>query len=469
MRSRSTSVLFLLVFVLATGAVPRQRTGVAAASDNDVLRWNSALLQAVRNTGTGPPIVARALAITHTCMYDAWAAFDTVADGVHWPAPLRQPDGTHTDANKAEAVSFAAFDALVDQFPTQRALFTQTLNDLGYQTPGPAGQLGQTACAAVLAFRHHDGANQLGNLTPGRYADYTGYLPVNSVDVLSDPNRWQPLGMETGPQSFALPQWGLIQPFVAAGFAALRPAAPPIYPHGTYIKELNQIVHFSGSLNDRTKMIAEYWADGPATETPPGHWNLFAQAVSRRDGNTLDDDVRLFFMLGNAQLDASIAAWACKTYYDYARPVTAIRFVRGGQPIRAWAGPGLGTQMIDGSQFRSYIATPPFAEYVSGHSTFSAAAAEVLKHATGSDRFNASVTFGAGASVVEPGVTPSTTVTLSWRTFSDAADEAGLSRRYGGIHFESGDLRGRRLGRQIGARVVSHAESYFNGSAAVEW
>ena len=125
-----------------------------------------------------------------------------------------------------------------------------------------------------------------------------------------------------------------------------------------YRKEVNQILHFSAALTDRQKMVATYWADGPATETPPGHWNLFAQFVSRRDRHSLDEDVQMFFALGNALLDASIAVWEAKVHYDYIRPVGAIRFIYAGKPVRAWGGPGQGTVLIAGESWRSYIGTP---------------------------------------------------------------------------------------------------------------
>jgi hypothetical protein len=111
--------------------------------------------------------------------------------------------------------------------------------------------------------------------------------------------------------------------------------------------------------------------------------------------------------------------------------------------------------MEDGAQWIPYqpstFPTPPFPEYISGHSTFSAAGAEILKRFTHSDDFGASVTFLPGSSTTEPGLTPRQPVTLSWATFSDAADEAGISRRYGGIHFEAGDLGGRATARLVAA------------------
>src|SRR5215207_4231364 len=374
---RARIVWLTAIVVVMSGGAPGRHIA-AAAPDNVVVQWNQALLQAVRTTRFAPMLAARALAVTHTCMYDAWATYDPVADGVHWPVSLRQPTGEHTDANKVEAISFAAHAALVDLFPSQTPRFDSLLSSLGYSLPGPAGSVGLIACHAVLDFRHVDGSNQLGDLHSGAYSDYTDYAPENTVDTIYDPNRWQPLATAAGAQQFLAPHWGLVTPFAVTSLEAVRPAPPPRYPHGTYIQEANQILHLSAKLDDRAKIIAEYWADGPASVTPPGHWNLFAHAVSRRDAHGVDEDVKMFFALGNALLDASIAVWDCKRFFDFARPISAIRFLYGRQPVRAWAGPGRGTTLIDGSQFRSYIPTPPFPEYVSGHSAFSAASAEIL-------------------------------------------------------------------------------------------
>ena len=116
-------------------------------------------------------------------------------------------------------------------------------------------------------------------------------------------------------------------------------------------------------------------------------------------------------------------------------------------------------------QTRSFP-TPPFPEYSSGHSNFSAAGAEILRLFTGSDRFGASVTLAAGSSAVEPGFAPAQDITLSWDTFSDAAHQAGISRRYGGIHFEQGDLDARATGRLAARAAWVKAQSYFTGTAA---
>jgi hypothetical protein len=144
--------------------------------------------------------------------------------------------------------------------------------------------------------------------------------------------------------------------------------------------------------------------------------------------------------------------------------VSDAEYLYAGKQITAWAGPGLGTRQIDGANWRPYqaitVVTPPFPEFFSGHSVFSAAGAEVLRRFTGSDKFGYSVMRPAGSSGVETGV-PATHITLSWPTFSDAADEAGLSRRYGGIHFVDGDIVGREIGRKIGAQAWNKAKEYF--------
>ena len=177
----------------------------------------------------------------------------------------------------------------------------------------------------------------------------------------------------------------------------------------------------------------------------------------------------MFFVLSNAVFDASIAAWDAKREYDSVRPVTAIPFLFRGKTIRSWGGPAKGTVEMDGSQWIPYqpatFPTPPFPEYLSGHSTYSAAAAKVLELWTGSDHFGDSVTLPAGSSKIEPGVTPAHPVTLSWETFTDAANQAGISRRYGGIHFRAADLAGRLLGRLVAVKSWQRAQGYFDGTA----
>jgi len=218
-------------------------------------------------------------------------------------------------------------------------------------------------------------------------------------------------------------------------------------------------------------MTSPFGHDVPGLpKLPNGDWSSEDIDTAVKDTAYLDDDVKLFFALGNALMDASIAAWAWKFKYDYVRPITGIHEEYRGRQVVSWLGPYKGYGLVDAERWIPYqertVVTPPFPEYVSGHSTFSGAGARVLSMFTGSDTFGASVTVKAGASRFEPRTptqpgTPATDVTLSWSTFSVAAGEAGMSRRYGGIHFESGDLHGRALGRDIGWDAWFKAQSYI--------
>jgi len=472
----------------------------AKLTENVVLRWNDALLQGVRESKLGPPMVARALAVAHTCIFDAWAAYDRVAVGTQLGGALRRPARERRFDNKVEAISFAAYRAAVDLFPgSQASVFDRVMADLGFDPAdrstdaASAVGIGNLAAEAVLAFRHRDGANQLGDEPGGlsgvAYSDYTGFVPANvpmdtraplDPSTVQDPNAWQPLTYVDGSGQLVTPrfvgaQWQHVRPFAMGSTAALRsPTGPARYGSAEYLAQAQALIDLSAGLTDEQKMIAEYWADGPRSELPPGHWNLFAQQVAHRDSTgeselDLDHAVKLFFALTNAVFDAGCCAWDNKRAFASVRPITAIRYLFAGKRIRAWAGPRRGTQTIAGEEWFPYqpttFPTPPFPEYSSGHSNFSAAGAEILKLFTGSDRFGGSVTFPARSSRIEPGLVPSSDLTLTWATFSDAAAQAGLSRRYGGIHFEQGDLDARQTGQDAARRCWALAQTYFAGTA----
>jgi hypothetical protein len=445
------------------------------ADDNVVLRWDEQTLAAIRALKTGPPINARALAIVHTAMYDAWAAYDATAVPTLPAGWARRPAAERTLAYKSMAISFAAYRALLGVYPAKAADFTAFMTALGYDPTdtttdpaSPAG-VGNQAAAAVLAFRANDGSNQAGG-----YADTSGYVPVNTPDQVNDVFHWQPLRVPDGNggfvvQKFMTPHWRSVTPFALTSPDQFLPPGPTRLTLGLLDQEVNEAVLQSAALTDLQKVRVEYWADGPTSETPPGHWCVFAQAVSRARGHSLDQDAKLFFALANAELDASIASWNAKRRWDYVRPITAVRTRKAGQLILAWGGPYRGTRLIRGENYQPYqpatFPTPPFPEYVSGHSTFSAAGARVLQRFTGSDLFGARLTVRSGTSRVEPGATPLLPQILTWPTFSLALDEAGRSRRQGGIHFLDGDYNGRTLGASVGQNAWTKAQTYFNGTA----
>jgi hypothetical protein len=444
--------------------------------DNAALLWSEQTLSLIRSSTLPPTAVSRVLAVVQTSVYDAWAAYDPVAVGTQLGGTLRRPDTERTVENKRTAISYAAYRALLDLFPSpaQQALATALMNDLELDPAdtttdpsSPAG-VGNRAAAAVLAARSDDGSNQHGERGGAPYSDYTGYQPVNTVTTVNDKWHWQPLSVAGTVQRFATPQWGRVTPF-----ALTRPdqfTVPGPDTTKDYRKMVQNIVKFSAQLKDNDKAAAEYWADGPRTELPPGHSAIFAAALCRIKGDNLDDDVKLLFLQANAAFDAGIAAWFYKVKHDFVRPITLVHVLEKGQKIKAWGGPGRGTVSMLGEQWQPYqpanVVTPPFAEYVSGHSTFSAASFEVLRAFTGTSSLGLSVTIKKGSSLVEPGLVPAKDLTLSWRTMQDAADQSGLSRELGGIHFTQGDLDGRTLGTRIGKAVYQKAQTYFNGTAA---
>lgn len=453
---------------------------------NAVLFWDDLALDAIRNVRPGPPVVARVLAMVHTAQYEAWSQYDPQAIGLFLGAKYRQPEDKRTENNKTQAMSYAAYRVLMDLFPDLSRDFAQgvrkySLNvNLTTTSPDTPAGLGNLAAAAVLTYRHDDGANQLGDRHPGAYSDYTNYQPVNTPTVVNDLNHWQPLATSNGSfqggcvpgtgsltvQTYVGPHWGLVLPFALNdGEPIASPIAPARYPSPEFTQQAQEVLDISANLSDRQKAISEYWVDGPASELPPGHWALISQLVSRRHHHSLDDDAKLFFAVSNVNLDAGILAWKIKRIYDSVRPITAIRELFRGQKVRAWGGPGNGTTLINGEDWEPYqdrcFVTPAFPEFISGHSTFSAASAEVLKSFTGSDNFRNihTVSFLRLGRLEKP-------IKLQWQTFSEAADEAGISRRYGGIHFTQGDLVGRDLGRKVGVRVWHKAQGLFAGDRA---
>jgi hypothetical protein len=330
------------------------------------------------------------------------------------------------------------------------------------------------AAEAVIAFRSTDNSNQANG-----YANTTSYAPVNAWNAVNDPWRWQPLCVPLSSatastcggsvQKPLTPQWGTVKPFSLAP-SQYQVYGPPKNADGTYqTADIDSLVQQTANLSDTQKAQAEYWADGPGSVFPPGHDFLFAQAMSRKRGYTLDADVKLFFALGNAMMDASIASWYQKYKWDFVRPITAIRERYKGQTIPGWRGPGLGFGSVQGENWLPYqaanVVTPGFPEYVSGHSTFSGAGMAILSWMTGGNTFGATVTVPANSLKIEAN-TPPTDVTFSLPTWSQTGEDAGTSRRLGGIHFATGDVNGRALGRQVATYVYAKANQYINGQTA---
>ena len=473
---------------------------------------------------------------------------------------------------------YATAIGAVDTVNSLNDLMGDLCYDLGFtSTSGDSpAAIGNRIAGLTIDATLDDGSNEeLGY--EALYAAVNGPMPIDeSGTVMVDPNRWQAISFTVatsqnglsiggGPQHYIGPHWGAVTPFA---LDELPDPGPP--PHlgdpatdAEFKDSVVQVIRASSRLDpgrgetidispaargnstvgtddgtghernpatgqpyptnevnvaDWARVIAEFWADGPHSETPPGHWNTLANDVSdhpdldRRLGGTgqvvdrLEWDVRMYFALNGALHDAAIAAWGIKAIHDYSRPISMIRYMGGlgqssdvdgtayhpdGLPlvddlievitadsatagerhanlrshigevaIRAW-GQVDDESQLGGSEWiravdwlpyqRDTFVTPAFAAYVSGHSTFSRAGAEVLTAITGDPYFPGGVgehTVPAGELEFEVG--PTDDVTLQWATYRDAADEAGQSRIWGGIHVRADDYPGRIIGAEVG-------------------
>jgi Domain of unknown function (DUF6851)/VCPO second helical-bundle domain len=444
----------------------------AVAAPTVPAQWNQSLLDAVKATRANDVVTARALAIVHTAMFDAWAAYDDKALSTQTGARWRRPQAERTAANKEKAVSHAAYYALVDLFPSQKDKLDQTLRAMGHDPadastdPASAAGMGNLAARQVLYSRHHDGANQRGDLREGAYSDWTRWRPANAPDSITEPRRFQPPSSVNAQgqlqvRNFGAAHFALVRPFALETAWEFRPSLSPIQTGSdAEAKKIAEgVIHISAKLADFEKATAEYWALEAGTEQPPGFWAKLAQFAADKRGNKLDDDVKLFFAFGNAMLDTGIATIDAKVGWNGARPEAFIKHYFRGDTIQAWGGRERGTQTIKGEEFRPYLPTSASPEHISGHSSFSAAGAALLKLATGSDALGYEAVVPAGSLKLDRA--PAQDVRLKWNTFSEAADSCGLSRVYGGIHFWTGDKYGREMGEKVAHEVWRKAQVYF--------
>ena len=465
-------------------------------------QWVDVLLEAsghdaVRHAPR-PTILSRTMAIVLTSMYDAWAAYDDVAVGTRLGGSLRRPPAERTLANKETAISYAAYRALLFVYAEDADWITAQFRAKGYDPddvstdPSTPAGVGNAAAAAVIAYRRDDGANQLGAATGGDgtpYADYTGYAPRNAPDKVVDPVRWMPIPFADGKggvfsPGFLTSYWGNVQPFALERANQLRPPPLPAWGSAWLDNDIAEAVRVNAELTLEQKAIVEFMREGPRSTGQSGHWLQFAQDVSRRDHQSLDQDVKLFFAVSNVVMDAFIACWEAKRYYDTGRPYWWARMLYEGKEIDGWAGPGKGVARIPASQWRPYspetFPTPPFPGYPSGHATASGAASRTLELFTGSDAFGVVAIQEAGR-MTEPDVKAAAMqarhgapasfdesakeVHLQLPSFTATAEMAAMSRLWGGYHVRTDNEAGLVLGRRIAMYSWPKYQAYFDGTA----
>ncbi len=389
-----------------------------------VTDWNDQILAAIKTGGTPPPKASYYLAVFHTAIYDS-------VNGIQREfQPYKVGGLAPAGASQQAAINEAAYQVLNSLYPAQSGVFTPYYN----------GLMGSIAAGSSKTDGQSWGGSVAAQILAGRAGD--GSSVVGSYSLAPAPGVWEP----TPPANAAplLPAWGNVTPFGLASGSQFRPANPPTLNSAEYAADYNQVKALGGNgtttpstrTADQTE-IAKFWADGGGTVTPPGHWNVIAQDVVEAGSLSLVKSARTFAALNIAMADAGISAWDAKYYYDLWRPITAIG--RGDTD-------GNGATAVD-TGWTPLLTTPPFPTYTSGHSTFSGAAAAVL-----------SEFFGSSYAFSTPSQDPSLPVTRSFSSFQAAAEEAGISRIYGGIHFNFDNTAGLQSGASIGDYVV---DNYF--------
>jgi PAP2 superfamily len=406
------NTLFRVALFLGCITAINLSSSVGTPANADVVTdWNNAALDAIRAGNTAPPIASRSLAILHASIYDAVNGIARTHESY-----LVQ-SAVSSSASREAAASAAAHNTLVNLFPARTSTFDALHAAILAAIPnGPqktAGIVwGEFVANQILAARANDGWN--------------ASIPPPGG---SGPGVWVPTPPAFLP--YALPQWGFVTPFAMSSSSQFRPPGPPSLDSQQYADDYDEVKELGAAVGStRTEEqteIALFWADGAGTETPPGHWNSIAQIIADEQDNTLEQNARLFALLNIAMADAAICAWDAKYEFHFWRPVTAIAFA---EPELNWM---------------SFIVTPPFPDYVSGHSTFSAAAATVLPLFYGTE----DLPFTTGSDFLPD-------VYRSFPTPMAAAGEAGDSRVYGGIHFRSASEDGLQAGISIGEWTYAH-------------
>jgi PAP2 superfamily protein len=377
-----------------------------------VIDWDNVLLNAIRVDKTPPPKASRDMAMVHVAIFDA---VNGILGGY---TPYHVTASAPAGASPEAAAAAAAHKVLVAVFPAQQAAFdaalTSSLSAIPVGSARTAGvSWGESVADDILALRAHDHS-----------ADTAAYsAPTGAA-------WWLPT-----PPAFAaalLPNWPIVTPWAMTSGSQFRQGPPPTPGSPEFTRDFEE-VRLLGRVDSQFRnpdqtQIALFWADGAGTATPPGHWLVIAQGISQQRHLSLAENARLFALVSIAVADAAIVSWDHKYYYDCWRPVTGIQNADADGNPNTTADP----------TWQALIATPPFPSYTSGHSTFSGSASRILDLFFGTDAIAFSTTSDG-----LPGVQ------RSFTSLSSAANEAGQSRIYGGIHWQFDNTVGLSTGRSL--------------------
>jgi hypothetical protein len=297
MKTHKSLIVLILVFSILGGNLPARAhsetktavapTGTTNANDESAhvksaaYEWLDVALEATarehERVAPRPTVGSRMLMIITTAMYDAWAAYDDVAVGTRLGGKLSRPKKERTESNKRTAIAYATYRAMLDVYAEDKLWLDEQMRKRGFDPEDkttdikkPQG-IGNAAAAAVIEYRHKDGANQLGDELGGNgkpYSDYTFYRPANTVDKIIDPDCWQPItfylagGKQSAP-GYLTPHWYRVKPFALERSDMFRPPLPPKVGSEELKKEVDEVLMYNASLSPQQKAIVEFMRDGP--------------------------------------------------------------------------------------------------------------------------------------------------------------------------------------------------------------
>ncbi len=407
--------------------------------------------------------------IVSLAMVDAAAPYHPTAVGMYSRIP-RRPQEEWTNSNINTAMLHGAYNALMGLLPERQSVWRDMMRDVGLDPDNTSADLrtavgiGNVAGKSAHDARLYDGINQTGN-----YLDTTGYVPVNTAFELRDPSRWQPglrqqgVGVYTV-QHFVTPQLSNMEPMALFNPRALR-VAPPVasQPENweAYQAQADVVLVTSANLSDEMKLKAELFDNKIAS------LGLSYIHLTEEMDLSPADIARGYFLKVSAWMDASIVTWQEKLRYDAVRPNSAISYVYGDDLVTAWGGPGEGTREIPANQWRAYLPEPDHPEYPSGSTCGCYAHAQALRRFSGTDELNWSISYPVGTSRIEPGLTPSRDMTLTFETWSDFTEACGMARHWAGVHFVDAIEASAAYCSTFGDSAYEYYQSLMDGSAAL--
>ncbi|HVY18558.1 MAG TPA: vanadium-dependent haloperoxidase [Bauldia sp.] len=399
--------------------------------------WTNMVLLLTRHTPTyTPPVASRTFAYLSVAAYEAVASgsdkLQTLAGQLNelTPSPQREAGQTYDNSVILEATMSAVIKKMFENTgPTGLRAYdalavkleASTQEGVTADVVDRSKAYGASVAAHILDWAKTDGGDVVTNMG---FPEAGGDYKLNPA-----PGHWLPTNVIVQQQLPLLPKWGENRPFAMPRDGKCDPPPALEYsedPNSAFYKEAKEVYDTKNNLTPEQQAIARFWSDDPMLSwTPPGHWISIVLQILARDQVPLEKSVDILARLSVAEADAFIGCWKTKYVYDLIRPLTYIK------------------KVID-PKWETLINTPPFPEYTSGHSVASAAAALVLTTAFG-DNFAFDDSTGKG-----DGLGP-----RHFASFNEAAEQAGISRLYGGIHFRAAIENGLAQGRCIGAYTVA--------------